>query len=348
MQIHILCNLREGAWGGGNQFLKALRSQLIKRELYTEDAQEADIIIFNSFPFREEYRFKQIYKLKKQNKILIHRIDGPISQIRDKDLNIDKIIYKFNNLFADGTVFQSNWSKQENHQLGLKKNNFETTIINAPNSSIFNKNNRIDFNQNRKIKLIATSWSANPRKGFDVYKYLDDNLNFTKYEMIFIGNSPIQFKNIKWIKPLKSAKLAKQLKQHDIFITASQKDPCSNSLIEALHCGLPAIAFNDGGHVEIIGNAGEVFDNKYDIIYKLEKITNNYNKYQTNINLSTIEEAAEDYLNFARDIYSKFQDRSYLLKKSNILYIYKILFLVFLGNIISQLKYIFKKCVNKI
>ena len=50
----------------------------------------------------------------------------------------------------------------------------------------------------------------------------------------------------------------------------SQDDPCSNSLIEALHCGLPAIVLNSGGHPEIIGNAGVKFKNRKEIIEAIE------------------------------------------------------------------------------
>jgi len=87
-----------------------------------------------------------------------------------------------------------------------------------------------------KVKLIASSWSNNWRKGFDIYRFLDENLDFSKYEMTFVGNSPVKFKNIKQIPPVESRDLAELLRTHHIYITASQNDPCSNSLIEALSC----------------------------------------------------------------------------------------------------------------
>lgn len=63
--------------------------------------------------------------------------------------------------FRDGTIFQSNWSKDKNLEMGIK----ETTISNAPNPEIFNLCDKIEFSADRKIKLIATSWSANWKKG---------------------------------------------------------------------------------------------------------------------------------------------------------------------------------------
>jgi len=349
MKLHILYNFKNGGWGGGNQFLKALRDYFIKKNIYAESVDEADVVLFNS-----HHELKSILrkKYKFPNKIFIHRIDGPIFKIRNGDLEIDKIIYKFNELLADGTIFQSNYSRQENYKLGFKKNNFESTIINAPDPNIFNRNNKVVFSKNRQIRLIATSWSYNMRKGFDIYRYLDENLDFSKYEMTFIGNSPVQFKNINWIKPLGSKELASQLKQHDIFITASQKDPCSNSLIEALHCGLPVVSLNDGGHPEIVNKAGEIFNDEKNIIEKIEKIVNNYDQYQRKINLPSIDEVSEKYYNFAKNIHNKFQNKFYSTKKINIFHLFKLLSLVYLWKYSNKAKNImnkiFKKCTNKI
>ena len=298
-KINILFRFQQGPGGGGNQFLKALKAYFIKRQVYEEDAKKADIILFNS-----HHNLMELLRIKKKDKhkVLIHRVDGPLFLYRG-DLEIDKTIYLFNLLLSDGTIFQSNWSKTQNFKLGLSKNNYETTIINAPDSKIFNQENRIRFSRNRKIKLIATSWSSNFKKGFEIYRYLDENLDFSKYDLSFVGNSPIEFKNIKQVKPLSSEKLAGLLKHHDIFITASQNDPCSNSLIEALHCGLPAIVYNDGGHPEIVNKAGEVFNSKEDILEKIDKVTNNYEYYQTQINLPTLDEVGKIYYNFIEKVY---------------------------------------------
>ncbi|SFO93759.1 glycosyltransferase [Hydrogenimonas thermophila] len=318
MKIHILYPFVDGPWGGANQFLKAIKNYFISLNAYTEDENKADIILFNSSPSALLLLLlSKVYKLKKQNPnlIVINRIDGPVFLIRNKDLEIDTSFYKFNYSICDGTIFQSNWSKDQNYRLGLEKNNFETTILNAPNPNIFNKNNKIPFNKNRKIKIIATSWSNNWKKGFKTYKWLDENLDFSKYEMTFVGNSPVEFKNIVYKKPMNSENLALELKQHDIFITASQKDPCSNSLIEALHCGLPAIGLNDGGHPEIIGKGGEVFDTKEEILKSIEKIVNNYENYQNNINLPTIDEVGKMYYEFLEMIYKEQQTGNYKPKK---------------------------------
>lgn len=343
MKIHILFKFKESASGGGNQFLKALRNYFISIDSYTDTPQDADVILYNSHQFISE-----LVAVKQQlpDKIFVHRVDGPIRLYNSMNDKRDSITNIANKYIADGTIFQSNWSKERNYEMGLKKNNFETTILNAPDPEIFNRDGKVAFSMNRKIKLIATSWSANMKKGFEVYKWIDENLDFNKYEMTFVGNSPVKFKNIIQKKPMNSKQLAKELKNNDIFITASQKDPCSNSLIEALHCGLPAVGLNDGGHTEIICNSGEVFNQKEEIPELIERIVNNYETYQKNINLPTIDEVGELYFNFLKSIYDKKKSNGYNPKNPTSFDYLKIRSYVVLWNFEEKL-YAIKKRIFK-
>ena len=210
----------------------------------------------------------------------------------------DSITNTTNKYIADATVYQSEWSKKANLEMGLESNSFETTIINGVDFDIFNRIGRKEFVEKDKIRIIASSWSANMNKGFEVYKYLDETLDFSKYEMIFVGNSPVQFQNIRSIEPKDSKGLAEILKQQDIYITASKKDPCSNSLIEALACGLPAICYNDGGHPEILNDAGFLFEHREEIPGLLARIVENYNDLQKKIQIHNIMETAQVYIDF--------------------------------------------------
>ena len=252
MKIHISDRFKEKAWGGGHQFMKAFRNYLISQDLFEADPSNASVILFNSYPFRKEEMFKRLLKLKQDNKIIIHRVDGPVSSVRGniKWRSIDEIIYRFNKLAADGTIFQSKWSMKKNRQHGMKSNKYEVIILNGTDPSVFDR--KEEFPIGKKVKIVCSSWSSNWNKGFRIYKYLDKNLDYSNYEMYFIGNSPIRFKNITHVKPVASKELSTKLKTHDIYITASVNDPCSNSLIEAISVGLPVIAINSGGNPEIL------------------------------------------------------------------------------------------------
>jgi glycosyltransferase involved in cell wall biosynthesis len=300
MKIHILFKFQDGPWGGGNQFLKALRKTLKEKGQYSEQPENADIILFNS---HHDLSSVLWLKLRYPEKIFVHRIDGPIFFIRDKNLEIDKIIFKFSEKIADLSIFQSNWSLKKCIELGYIGEK-HATIYNAPNNSIFNTVNKKKFADSNKIRLIATSWSGNRNKGFDVYQYIDTHLDFSKYSFIFIGNTPpnFKFKNIKYLKPLPTEELALRLKDSDIFITASKNDPCSNSLIEALSCGLPSVGFNGGGHPELIQKGGETFNDVQDAIQKIEKIATHYATYQRNIPNYNIDKVTNEYIHAIKKI----------------------------------------------
>ena len=312
MKIHILYNFKDGAWGGGNQFLKALRKCFVKKRCYAESPEDADVILFNS-----HHKLNSAIKLKKRHpeKIFAHRIDGPIFHIRNYDIELDRDIFLINNNLADISIFQSKWSYQKCLELGYNKNRYEKIIHNGVDSNIFNRENRIEFAADRKIKLIATSWSDNWRKGFHLYKWLDETLDFDRYDFTFIGNSPVKFTNIQHINPLSSKELSEQLKKHDIFITASENDPCSNSLIEALSCGLPAVVKNDGGHPELIKNGGMAFDTEQECLNAIETVANNYERYQRNIDVDTIEKTATEYYETMHKVYKLYVREEYRPKE---------------------------------
>jgi glycosyltransferase involved in cell wall biosynthesis len=308
MKIHILFNMKGDISGGGSQFLKLLGNYFIDNNLYEEDPRKADVILYNS-----HHNIDKLIKLKARyaNKLFIHRVDGPIrlyNQISDKR---DLVVYCANKFISDGTIYQSNWSRENNLKMGMTQNANEIIIINAPDSALFNKSNKNKYRESGKVRLVISSWSNNVKKGFPVYKWMDKNLDFSKYSVTFIGNTPVRFKNIDCKLIEDRRKLSDELKKHDIFVTASQNDPCSNSLIEALHCDLPALALNDGGHVEIVSNGGELFNDNNEIIEMLRKISDNYYYYQSQIKMLDINEIGDRYCNFINDIYQRQNNNKY-------------------------------------
>jgi len=322
MKICILADFKDGPWGGGNQFLKALKNEFIKQGSYEIDPTIADVILFNS-----HHKLKNVIRIKMKypDKIFIHRVDGPMTYRGKTGVKLDKQIFRINSLIAEGTVFQSEWSRQENYNNGMHNNNFEIVIHNSPDPRIFFPlDKKQTYDGKRKIRLIATSWSSNPDKGFDVYHNLDNKLDFKKYEMTFIGQIDKPFKNINQIDPLPSFELAEKLRKHDIFVFASKIEACSNSLLEALHCGLPCVVRNCSSNPEILGENGEVFQDKEEIPIMLDKMINNYEEYQQQINLPDIHEIGKQYYSFFKRIHYEQIEKTYISKSFN-MYIYILL-----------------------
>lgn len=302
MKLHVVFNFREGASGGANHFLATLVKYLRKSGHYAQTPADADAVLFNSHHF-----INDVMKLKRAfpGKAFVHRIDGPMHLYNRPGDRRDSLVNLSNRLLADGTVFQSEWSKKQNLESGLKEPPLYDVILNAPDPDIFypaeKQGDRIS---GAKIKLVASSWSSNINKGFEIYRFLDENLDFSRYEMTFIGNSPFEFKNIRILKTGSPGELAGLYRESDIYITASKKDPCSNSLIEALHCGLPALALNDGGHPEILGQKALLFEGESDVIEKIEKVSATPDKFTGGSGLVSIHETLDKYLVFCEKVLS--------------------------------------------
>ena len=65
--------------------------------------------------------------------------------------------------------------------------------------------------------------------------------------------------SIRHVGPVDSDGVARLLREHDVYLAASRDDPCSNALLEALACGLPAAYLDSGGHPELVGAGGLPF-----------------------------------------------------------------------------------------
>ncbi len=292
MKIHIATKIKDGAWGGGNQFLKALRGELVKQDYYLESISGAEAVIFNSY--QDLAQLIKYYFTKGRGKI-IYRL-GPVFHLHrgSKWKLIDWAVILGANLFVDLIVFQSEWSYRQALSLGLNRRKKYVIISNAVDNSIFFKNK--DKITSAKINLIYTSWSTNKNKGFAFLEYLDENLDFTKFNLKFIGNSPLAFKNIEMLKPLPSADLAKELRNSDLFISPAKDDACSNAILEALACGLPVVALDSGSNRELIGLAGVSFTDNTTLTAGIETVANNLDFYRSKISTKSISLIAKEYM----------------------------------------------------
>ena len=232
---------------------------------------------------------------------MIHRIDGPTTLYRGWGGDEDNKIFDLNKRFAFTTVFQSAYSFKESYRLGYRAVS-PVVIHNSINHTIFHRNGRVPFNNNRKVRLISSSWSDNPRKGGPFLKWLDGHLDWDRFEYTFVGRVKEKFENIVHIQPLDSYKLADLLRKNDIFISPSHNEPCSNALLEAQACGLPAVYRNEGGNPELVSFGGLPFTGEGDFCRQLDRIVKNYSLFESLISIRSIDEVASRYIGLAREI----------------------------------------------
>lgn len=292
--VSIFFNFVPPPYGGGNQFLRALWTEWLRGGLRLENnhiSSTTRACLYNSFnvdPYRLRRRVRTGCRM-------VHRVDGPVGAYRGTEDTIDRDVWALNQEFAAATIFQSAYSLRAHTALGLTFTD-PYVIPNAVDPSIFWPHAQHGCEVSRKIRLISTSWSDNPKKGADTYRWLDDHLDWDRYDYTFVGRSSVAFRHIRYVPPVDSTQLADLLRAHDIYVTASWHDPCSNALLEALSCGLPAVYRDSGGHAELVGQAGLAFTEHDEIPAQIARVVNDYGRYRAQIQVPTIGAVADRYL----------------------------------------------------
>jgi glycosyltransferase involved in cell wall biosynthesis len=280
--------------GGGNQFLRALAGELARRGFVLETNRISGgttTCLFNSFNFDAA----RLRRFARTDVRMVHRVDGPIGVYRGFDDGTDARVVALNHEFADATVFQSRFSLEKHAELGLELR-APVVIANAPDPEIFHPPREPRTRTDGRLRVIATSWSDNPRKGLDVLAWADRNLDPTRFELTFAGQTQGTFERIRTVGPLASAPLAELLRAHDVYLATSRDDPCSNALLEALACGLPAAYVRRGGHPELVGEGGLGFDEVQELPSVLNRLADELESRRDAIRVPALADVADRYV----------------------------------------------------
>jgi glycosyltransferase involved in cell wall biosynthesis len=279
-------------YGGGNQFLLALVGELERRGVSVEANRisgHTPACLYNSFNFD----FRRLRRFARDDVRMVHRVDGPVGLYRGFDDGTDRRIAEINRI-ADVTILQSDFSLEKHRELGVELRN-PVVVRNSVDPAIFRRPDQPRV-PGERLRVIATSWSANPRKGADVLAWIDRHLDFAAFDVTFAGNSEQTFERVRQVGPLPSAELATLLREHDVYLATSRDDPCSNALLEALACGLPAAFLRSGGHPELVGEGGLPFDAPEELPGVLARLRAELDARRARIDVPPLAEVADRYL----------------------------------------------------
>jgi glycosyltransferase involved in cell wall biosynthesis len=283
--------------GGANQTLRAVLGEMSARGVrieYGAASSSTQAILFNSFNF-DAKRLEWFARRVPPGCRMVHRVGAVTSLYRGFDDGTDARVAELNRRFADATLAISQATIDMYRSIGVEL--VEPRVVyNAVDPAIFHPAGRVRFDRGRKTRLIAVSWSDNPRKGGPIYRWLDSVLDWSRYEFTFVGNTGEQFERISVVPPLSSQELAQVLRNHDVFVTGTEHDAYSNALVEALSCGLPAVYLDSGGSREAVKDAGFGFSHPSEIPDLLDRIRDEYDERQALISLPSLEEVADGYL----------------------------------------------------
>ena len=284
--------------GGGHQFIRALSGELGRRGLAIEENRisgETPRCLFNSFNFD----LARLQRFVRDDVRMVHRVDGPIGVYRGFDDGTDRRIAAMNAELAQATVVQSRFSLDAHRALGIELVS-PVVIRNAADPAIFHPPAGRPPLDGRPVRVVAVSWSDNPRKGLDALQALGATVDPRRFELHFVGRRPAALEGWSWAGLLASEELADLLRGMDCYVAASLDDPCSNALIEALGCGLPALYRRSGGHPELVGEAGVAFDEPGDAPAALERLASELDERRAAIVVPSLAEVADRYLEVLR------------------------------------------------
>ena len=180
----------------------------------------------------------------------------------------------------------------------LKGHNIKDELIHKIYNGVDIDTVRINkFNKNKTFLVIGRlSEEKRCEQIIRVFSRLSEKLNV---KLIFIGDGPLEDNLLNITKQINQSHriffkgASKNVREHliasDFYISASQSEGMSNSLLEAMSLGIPAITSNVSGVNEI------VFDNQNGFIFEPNDEKSFYEKIIKAINLNE-----EKYINISR------------------------------------------------
>jgi glycosyltransferase involved in cell wall biosynthesis len=282
--------------GGAHQTLRAVVAECRRRGIrvaHNTIPRGTRACLFHSFNF-DAARLERFVRHAGDCR-MVHRVGAVTSLYRGFDDGTDAHVAELNRRFAQATIAISHATVEMYRSIGIELVD-PRVVYNAVDPSIFHPRGRELFDRSRKTRLVAVSWSDNPRKGGPTYRWLESALDWDRYTFTYVGNTQEAFERIAVVPPMPSHELAELLRSHDVFVTATENDAYSNALVEALSCGLPAVYLDSGGSREAVKEAGLGFADRDELPALLDRIREDYEAYQAAISLPSLAELVDEYL----------------------------------------------------
>lgn len=267
-------------WGGANNFIRSLYNELLKNSnfiVHHDINFHSDILFFSHLSYgpgnveqgsNKLYSFSEVKKLKEKSgaKLIVRAVNLHINAEPPNIITFP--LYLMNGLvsdletvkllnLADYVIFQSEFQRLFFKKWGYRgKNN---TVIHNGAPEIFKNRNFSVGEIHDPLRLVSNSnYKTFKRHEIIAKMSLLDGIN-----IIHIGNWSRKIKNhrVDIRGTLTHKEIVEIYKNADYLLHPAINDPCPNSIIEALHFGLPVIySDNEGSSHELVRGNGTVID----------------------------------------------------------------------------------------
>jgi glycosyltransferase involved in cell wall biosynthesis len=222
-----------------------------KLKLAIEENEYASIVGAGSF-FQDIGLYSSVAKRFTLHPYVL-RIDGIYFDKKNTtgdNYKLNKRIFKSIDS-ASGVIFQSNFSKNLVEYHYGKIHVPSTVILNG--APLMNLKKLIECK--KKTIVCSADWRSHKRllSIIEVVHRLRKNIDC---ELIVLGdtrgNKIPHYNFVRFIGSVPQDIVLTYLMQADLFIHLAWLDPCPNSVVEAISCGVPVVCSNRGGTPEIV------------------------------------------------------------------------------------------------
>ena len=190
IDVCILFDMTASPWGGGNQFLRSLASELSRlgHRVSSRPNRSTQLILLNGFLYAQGKHLhrSQVAQIRQTGSMtslgsrlpawsymlrarkgppIIHRVDGVPELVRGHKSMADNVQPAVNRL-ADHTIFQTEYCRTSFSEHTKIVPASWRIVHNAVDPRVFFPNPNGAWNNKEPLRIVGVSWSSNPRKGF--------------------------------------------------------------------------------------------------------------------------------------------------------------------------------------
>ncbi len=198
---------------------------------------------------------ESIRKAKANGCYIVHRLDEHFESDETGYRKEKHDLIRRLNKLADVTIYQSLFV-QNNVQPFLAAENFKV-IYNGTDPKVFFPGKKIG-------QFVGhVSWGIDQKKRLDLlHQFILKNPKLNFLLVGRHGESEFDFKlpNVKMVGAIKNKKIADYYREMNFLFFPSENDPCPNTVIEAILCGVPVVYNPIGGTIELVQDCGVSLD----------------------------------------------------------------------------------------
>jgi glycosyltransferase involved in cell wall biosynthesis len=215
---------------------------------------------YSGFKFSKEhfdYNICFSYGRRHEGSVNLLRLDGLYYDIENTLGNTDKLNAPIKKAYRsfDRLIFQSKYGRDLFFSHFGPTDKPYTIICNGVPASFSSDGEKCSYPWS-KVLICSASWREHKRlsaivAGFK--KFVNDDVG-----LVVLGEckNKIHARNVKYLGNISPQNLPFYLRGADAMVHLTWLDCCSNSVVEAIACGLPVLHSSNGGTKEIVKDSG--------------------------------------------------------------------------------------------